>query len=74
MKNEPPQKNNKWLAVLSLPAQMGGIVFLFSYAGNWLDKNHPNSQVYYVKIMVMLGVFCALYNAIRQVNQINKKE
>jgi O-antigen ligase len=74
MKNEPPQKKNKWLVLLSLPAQMGVTIFLFSYAGNWLDENHPSTKVYYVKIMVMVGVFLALYNVIRQVNEINKNQ
>ena len=53
---------------------MGVIIFLFSYLGNWLDENHPSTKVYYVKVMVMIGVFLALYNVIRQVNEINKKQ
>ncbi|WP_264566096.1 AtpZ/AtpI family protein [Flavobacterium sp. N3904] len=73
----PTNKNNKnnynkWLALINIPIQMGVIIFLFSYLGNWLDTNHPNTKVYYVKILVMVGVFLALYNVIRQVNEINK--
>ena len=74
--NNDPKKNNynKWLALINIPIQMGVIIFLFSYLGNWLDENHPSPKVYYVKIMVMIGVFLALYNVIRQVNEINKKQ
>jgi hypothetical protein len=74
--NNDPKKNNynKWLALINIPIQMGVIIFLFSYLGNWLDDNHPSTKVYYVKIMVMAGVFLALYNVIRQVNEINKKQ
>jgi predicted tellurium resistance membrane protein TerC len=74
MNNNPKKNNNtKWLALINIPIQMGVIIFLFSYLGNWLDDNHPSTKVYYVKILVMVGVFLALYNVIRQVNEINKK-
>jgi membrane protein insertase Oxa1/YidC/SpoIIIJ len=74
--NKDPKKNNynKWLALINIPIQMGVIIFLFSYLGSWLDENHPNPKVYYVKILVMVGVFLALYNVIRQVNGINKNQ
>lgn len=74
--NKDPQKNNytKWLALINIPIQMGVIIFLFSYLGNWLDQNHPSPKVYYVKVMVLIGVFLALYNVIRQVNEINNKQ
>jgi hypothetical protein len=46
---------------------------LFAYGGNWLDENYQ-SKVYYNKILVMVGVALALYNVIRQVNEINKSQ
>jgi hypothetical protein len=69
-----PNKNqrNKWIALINIPIQMGVIIFLFSYLGSWLDENHPSQKVYYNKILVMVGVALALYNVIRQVNEINK--
>lgn len=74
--NNDPKKNNynKWLALINIPIQMGVIIFLFSYLGNWLDENHPSPKVYYVKIMAMVGVILALYNVIRQVNEISKNQ
>ncbi|MBE8724893.1 AtpZ/AtpI family protein [Flavobacterium hungaricum] len=69
-----PNKNqrNKWIALINIPIQMGVIIFLFAYLGSWLDENHPSEKVYYNKILVMVGVAIALYNVIRQVNEINK--
>jgi len=69
-----PNKNqrNKWIALINIPIQMGAIIFLFSYLGTWLDENHPSPKVYYNKILIMVGVGLALYNVIRQVNEINK--
>ncbi|PXY44953.1 AtpZ/AtpI family protein [Flavobacterium hydrophilum] len=69
-----PNKNqrNKWIALINISIQMGVIIFLFSYLGTWLDENHPSPKVYYNKVLVMVGVGLALYNVIRQVNEINK--
>lgn len=75
MDKKPNKKQaSKWLALINIPIQMGVIIFLFSYLGNWLDENYPNPKVYYNKILVMLGVVLALYNVIRQVNEINKSQ
>lgn len=73
MEKEPDKKQrNKWIALINIPIQMGVIIFLFSYLGTWLDENHSSPKVYYNKILVMVGVGLALYNVIRQVNEINK--
>lgn len=74
MDNNPKKRANKWLALINIPIQMGAIIFAFSYFGNWLDENHPHSRVYYNKILVLVGVALALYNVIRQVNEMNKTE
>lgn len=76
MMSKEPKKNNynKWLSLINIPIQMGAIIFLFSYLGNWLDENHPSPKLYYNKILVMVGVILALYNVIRQVNEINKSK
>jgi uncharacterized membrane protein len=75
MDKKPNKKlASKWLALINIPIQMGVIIFLFSYLGNWLDENYPSPKVYYNKILVMIGVGLALYNVIRQVNEINKSQ
>lgn len=75
MDNNPNKKRaNKWLALINIPIQMGVIIFLFSYLGDWLDEKYPHPKVYYSKILVMVGVALALYNVIRQVNEINKSQ
>lgn len=72
--NQKPnnRKPNKWLALINIPIQMGIVIFLFAFLGQWLDEHHPSSKVYYVKVLVVVGVFLALYNVYRQVNEINK--
>ncbi|WPR72224.1 AtpZ/AtpI family protein [Flavobacterium sp. NG2] len=73
-KKPQKKKSSKWIALINIPIQMGAIIFLFAYLGDWLDENHPSPKVYYNKILVMVGVVLALYNVIRQVNEISKSE
>lgn len=72
--NQNPKKrtNNKWLALINIPIQMGVIVFVFSYLGNWLDAKYPNPHRIYVKILTLIGVAIAFYNINRQLKEINK--
>lgn len=71
-KDSKKQNNSKWLALINIPIQMGVIVFLFSYLGNWLDAKYPNSNTIYVKILTLVGVAIAFYNINRQLKDINK--
>jgi hypothetical protein len=73
-KKSNKNQTSKWIALINIPIQMGVIIFLFAYGGNWLDENYPNPKVFYNKILVMVGVAIALYNVIRQVNEINKSQ
>jgi hypothetical protein len=73
MEKEPNKKQrNKWIALINIPFQMGVIIFLFGYLGNWLDEKHSRNKINYSVILVLVGVGLALYNVIRQVNEINK--
>jgi hypothetical protein len=65
--------NNKWMVLISMPFQMGVVIFIFAYAGIWLDEKYPNPDNLYTKILTLLGVFIAMYQVIRQVNQLNDK-
>jgi hypothetical protein len=53
---------------------MGIIIFLFSFFGKWLDEKYGNSTNIFTKTIILVGVFLALYNVIRQVNQLNKND
>lgn len=59
---------------MNIPFQMGIIIFLFSLLGHWLDAKYPNANAIYLKIITLLGVAIALYNVIKQVNNLNKDE
>lgn len=74
--NQKPNKNsnNKWLALVNVPIQMGAIIFLFSYGGNWLDKKYANPHNLFVKTLTVVGFVLAFYNINRQLKDINKMD
>ena len=75
MENQQKKKQrNKWLSLISIPIQMGIIVFLFSKLGQWLDGKFINKYNLYVKILTLVGVAIAFYNIARQLKEINKSE
>jgi len=71
--NKQDKNPNKWLVLISLPIQMGIVIFLFSWLGGWLDEKYPNNSKMYVKIFTLVGVFIALYYVIKQVQKLDKK-
>lgn len=70
--NNEKKNRNKWIALINIPMQMGIIIFLFAWFGSWLDGHYGNTSNINRTIFVLAGVFIALYNVIRQVNQLNK--
>ncbi|MFI0490960.1 AtpZ/AtpI family protein [Flavobacterium sp.] len=68
----PNKQTNKWLAFINIPIQMGAIIFLFSYLGNWLDGKYINSYNVFVKTLTLVGVAIAFYNLNRQLKDINE--
>jgi hypothetical protein len=72
-KNNKKPHYNKWLAMINIPFQMGIIIFLFVFIGDWLDENHPHPRIYYIKLLTIIGVFIALYTVFKQIINISKK-
>jgi uncharacterized membrane protein YfcA len=70
--NQKKRTNNKWLAFINIPIQMGIVIFLFAYLGDWLDLKYPNPHKIFVKILVLVGVAVAFYNLNRQLKDIHK--
>jgi hypothetical protein len=64
------KRANKWLALINISIQMGAII-CFPIETTRTKPSTPK-KVYYSKIL-MVGVALALYNVIRQVNEINKR-
>lgn len=65
-------KPNKWLSLVSIPFQMGAVIFLMNRLGMYLDeRNHSEN---YTKWLTLLGVFLSIYHVIKQVLLLNKED
>lgn len=75
MDNLPKKKQrNKWLALISMPIQMGAVIYFFAKLGGWLDSLYPNSHNIYVKVVTLVGIALAFYNLNRQLKDINESD
>jgi hypothetical protein len=75
MDNQPKKKQrNKWLALISMPIQMGVVIYFFAKGGDWLDARYPNPYNIYVKVNTLVGIALAFYNLNRQLKDINESD
>lgn len=74
MKN--PEENNKetskWIVFVGIPAQIGGIIYLFYWLGTKMDEYWNIPGEWGMKGMTLAGVFLAMFQVIREVNKINQ--
>ena len=70
MTNEPskrPKSPLRNFAVFSgMALQMGLTIFLFAYAGRWLDDTYNEGKKLYLIILTLLGVAIAIYVVLLQ--------
>ena len=71
--NQSKKKRNKWSSLINIPIQMGVLIYVFSWIGNWLDIKYINSNNWFVKAFTILGVLLAFYNLNRQLKEINSQ-
>lgn len=60
---------NKWLIFLNIPFQMGVIIFVGVFFGNYLDETF-NTNPLFIIIMSLLSIFISLYNIFRTLKKI----
>jgi F0F1-type ATP synthase assembly protein I len=66
--------NNKWLAFVNIPIQMGVIIFGVTYFGIWLDERLKNQSNLFTIVFSLVSVFISLYNILRQVKNLNNNK
>jgi F0F1-type ATP synthase assembly protein I len=64
----------KWVQFSQLGLQMGLTIAGFVYLGSWLDKKYNGGSNLWVIILALLGVFAAMYIAIKQILRITKED
>lgn len=68
--NKPKKQPNKWLQLISIPFQMGFVIYGFYLIGQYVDQKNATGN--WTKIMTLLGVFLSIYYVIKQVIKLNK--
>ena len=61
---------NRYLALTSIPFQMGGTIFLAAYFGGALDKKYIFDKKYFTIVFVLIAVFVSLYLLIKQLKNL----
>lgn len=64
---------NKWMQFITMPSQMGVIIFVGVFVGLKLDEFYKNENLFTV-IFSLISVFIALYVVIKNINNLNKND
>ncbi len=70
-KNKKKQRN-RFLALSSLPFQMGITIYLGAYFGKYLDQKYLTQKPWFTISAVFVALIISLYNVIQQLNKLNK--
>lgn len=71
-----PQKNNplhKYTRFSGIAFQMAATILIGTYIGVKLDEKFPNKYNAYTLVFSLVFVLASLYNVIKQVSNISKK-
>ena len=72
-KNKKKQRN-RFLALSSLPFQMGITIYLGAYFGKYLDQKYLAEKPWFTVSCVFLALIISLYSVVQQLNRINKDD
>ncbi len=65
---------NSYIRFSAMGVQMGVTIAAGAIFGQWLDEKYPNSYQIYTVLFSLLAVFAAIYNIVKQVLEISKKD
>lgn len=68
------RKTSKFVQFTGAGLQLGAVIYVGSWFGGWLDKNHPTEGVSYFKILTLIAVLLGTISLIRQVIKLGKEE
>ena len=74
MPKKKKKQRNRFLALSSLPFQMGITIYLGAYFGEYLDQKHSTDKPWFTISCVFLSLITSLYIVVQQLNRINKDD
>ncbi|WP_317167126.1 AtpZ/AtpI family protein [Winogradskyella wichelsiae] len=63
---------SKFIRFTAVGIQMGGVIFLGHYLGQWLDAKYEKD--FWDTILTLLSVFASIYLVISQVIKVSKED
>ena len=66
------KQRNRFLALTSLPFQMGVTIYLGAYFGKCLDEKYLTQKPWFTLSCVFVALIVSLYSIVQQLNKINK--
>jgi uncharacterized membrane protein YfcA len=67
-------RQNRYLELMGIAAQMGITIFAGAYLGKWLDVQYPSGKKWFTIACTLASVAIALYMVLKQVNKLNNDE
>ncbi|WP_066222738.1 AtpZ/AtpI family protein [Formosa haliotis] len=74
MKEQQKKQLNNYIKFSGMAFQMIAIIGVLTFIGVWLDGKFPNQYSAYTVIFSLIGVIGAIYQIIKQVTNMNKKD
>lgn len=72
-KNKKKQRN-RFLALTSLPFQMGVTIYLGAYFGKYLDQKCLTEKPWFTISCVFMALIISLYSLVKQLNKTHKDD
>lgn len=66
------KQRNRFLALTSLPFQMGVTIYLGAYFGKYLDQKYLTQKPWFTFSCVFVALIISLYSIVQQLNKINR--
>ncbi len=74
MPEKPTKKKkplNRYLALTSIPFQIGITVYLGAYLGEYFDSKYAFEKPWFTILGVLLALIISMYSVIKQLNELN---
>ena len=69
---KPKKQLNRYIVLSGIGLQMGVTIYLFAYAGKWLDARYTESKVFTI-VLTLAGVGLSLYSMLRQLKNLDQR-
>lgn len=69
--SKPNKKSRYWLSLSGIAVQMGVIIYLGAWFGQWLDEKYAPKNNTYTVFFTLFAVAVAMYLVVKQTKNLN---